>query len=104
MRLTFDSVADDGNEDIIFKEFVAADTLRFTCETTDCKGCAPFEPTCNPVGVDSEAASCPRPHVQLSRNSNGAPIPCIGATADSFHQASCTVPDAELPAVAVYDV
>ena len=73
----------DGNDDVILKEFVVADTLRYECGNIDCKGCAPFEPTCDPRAVDREAESCPQPHVQVSRDASGNPIPCIGATADA---------------------
>ena len=44
------------------------------------------------------------PHVQTSRDVNGAPIRCIGVTAGSLHKASCTVQDDHLPATVVYDL
>ena len=64
VRVTLDAQDGDGNDDVILKEFVVADTLRYDCESIDCKGCQPFEPTCNPLAVDQEAEECPRPHVQ----------------------------------------
>ena len=78
--------------------------MRYDCEAIDCKGCQPFEPSCDPAGVDLAAAECPMPHVQTSRDVNGNPIPCIGVTADSLHEASCTVQDDVMPATVVYDL
>lgn len=104
VRVTLDAQDGDGNDDVILKEFVVADTMRYDCEAIDCKGCQPFDPSCNPLGVDAEVEECPMPHVQTSRDVNGMPIPCIGVTADSLHQASCTVQDDVLPATVVYDL
>lgn len=41
-----DISAECGTDDVILKEFVVAETMRFDCEAIDCKGCQPFEPSC----------------------------------------------------------
>lgn len=104
IRVTFNSLVDDGNEDVIFKELVVTDTLRYDCQAISCKGCAPFDPTCNPELVDVEAAECLQPEVIISRTASGDPIGCIGATVDGLHEAYCIVDDEDLPATVVYDL
>jgi hypothetical protein len=37
VRVTFESDLDDGNVDVIFKELVVSDALRYECEAIDCK-------------------------------------------------------------------
>ena len=55
IRVTFNSLVDDGNQDVIFKELVVTDTLRYNCQAVSCRGCAPFDPACSPELVDVEA-------------------------------------------------
>ena len=97
VRVTFNSLVDDGNEDVIFKELAVTDTLRYDCQAISCKGCPPFDPTCNPETIDVEAQECLQPEVIISRTAAGAPIGCIGATVDGLHEAYCVVDEADLP-------
>ena len=98
---TLDAQDGDGNDDVILKEFVSADTLRYDCEAIDCKGCQPFEPTCNPLAVDQEVEECPI-HVQTSEMQR-RPDPLHRGYSRSL-PTSCTVQDDVLPATVVYDL